>query len=429
MINPELQRLLWINFGWRRSLFVVILALTVSYVLSVDINETDISVGEYFYFYIFTVVWGGSNIFRTLSNEARSRTWYWQLILPLSPWQLVWTKLIGLLALPWLGGLLVFVPTLWLKSEGQMYDALLEEGEIIHLANALLLNTLCLFLGLLVREKNQSHTAFFEAVIYTLLLFGLFSSTIHIYRTSALFAFFSAILFSSWSIVGAWRIAVREKQHTPKPAIWIAFIAYLIGYVYFCTSIYGYSFNFYGSVLSNPAMPPLLSLWTLAYVSVFLHANRPANLNLFIDAIRQRDKLAIWRNTPPWLIVWPLFILTVLLLYYATPQTNTFLLIGIAALFFIIRDTAILLLFSLNHNTREPEILALLVLATLYLLLPWLATTVNFPELGSLFYLSINLSDNNNLAATALVGFAQAIAAGLLLWRLRFRSVNAGNRD
>jgi hypothetical protein len=114
-MNPELLRNLWIEAAPRRLAImggVLAFLFATVWVSAPDERLRALAgLGETL-FYLLVVVWGTRNAASSVVDEIRDRTWDLQRLSAISPWEMVWGKLLGSTSYVWAGGALCAVPVI-----------------------------------------------------------------------------------------------------------------------------------------------------------------------------------------------------------------------------------------------------------------------------------------------------------------------------
>src|SRR5215470_10783166 len=112
-INPELQRNLWLELSARRLIIIPIIVgiiLSPWIVLHTDLGSAS-DTGRWL-FDLLVPVWGTWLVANSVVSEIRSRTWDLQRLSALSPWEMLWGKLIGAPIMVWYAGGLCLIPVI-----------------------------------------------------------------------------------------------------------------------------------------------------------------------------------------------------------------------------------------------------------------------------------------------------------------------------
>ena len=111
-MNPEFQRNLWLEAGPRRLAWTgVVLAAIFGAALLVGGNYPLRAVGTagIGVFLVCGLLWGPRIAGRAVAEEVMQRTWDFQRLSALTPWQMTWGKLFGAASLSWVAALVGLV--------------------------------------------------------------------------------------------------------------------------------------------------------------------------------------------------------------------------------------------------------------------------------------------------------------------------------
>ncbi|MCH9758460.1 MAG: hypothetical protein K0U19_05055 [Proteobacteria bacterium] len=411
-LNAELSRLLRCELNWKRLFFVPLTALLILY-WNIDNADND-NTGHYFWFMLFAGGWGSFSIIWDIKETLNNRTWYWQLILPLSPLQLLLGRLLGTLVLPWFAGLLVLLPAL--PSRVALETILL----------AFLANCVAFFLALItVRDDKADMLIPAFLTVAVLMIAPAISTSVngvdivwHIWIIpQPLFISLTYIAYSAWALVGCYQLLAHAKQYPPRPLLFLLFLIFHL--------IYGTGFTHNHSIFLSPFSDfslYLFFIWVLLasalYLNIFLCGKK--GLLLLLDNIKQR---LVWRQyLPSWVLLLALLLITTLIFCASVAGTNVMWII-LAWTLLTVRDVTILLLFALRPGSRFPEGITAIVLLVLYVFLPYLLETsgVGAYWLRPLFEEPAAFDNNTTtpVLISALSALGQSALALFLLWQLR----------
>ena len=427
-LNPELARLLQIECTRPRILFVIALALALQYLAytlaSADFRHAATAAQSFriFWFGMATAVWGSYRLIQSVLDEHQQRTWYWQMMLPLSPWQITLGKFLGALALPWLGGCIMLVS---LPLTGNLFAVL---------AISIFANAIALLLAFVLTMPDRKSTSAFLILLlpFAVSVFGHITLS-HLDDTEATFDFYTApdtlqwygthwnaygvfiaslLLYAGWALVGAWQFAKRHKQMTTTPLLWLAFLA--------CYIVHSYGFRNADLLADDLRQQHFLLFaqfvfFSMVYLAAAFVCNRADELLPFLHALgTPRSWRARWESIPAWLVALLLYlaVLPVALWVVAATSHRWFLL---AYSFYLLRDLAILLWFTLQVNARMPIGITLVYFAILYLLVPEILDAADVP----LHWYLPDLA--NAFWGSALVAGTQAVIILTLLYHHRVK--------
>lgn len=412
MMNPELKRLLWVECTRARVLFIVTLALSLQYLAHALADEDDnMHSFRLFWFGMATAVWGSHRVIESITEEHQNNTWYWQMMLPLSPWQIASGKFFGALALPWLGGSILLFS---LPLNGEFFATI---------AISLFANAIALLMAfILSARQRQVASAFlillfpFAAALFchsiltrmddipTIIWYG---SEYHTHQ----FFILSVLFYTAWAFVAAWQFAKLQKQITITPILWMLFI------VSYITHFYGFSnaqLPDYVLQESHLLLFSSFALFSLTYTAAAFVSNRDEEFFPFIHALSHRAWHAVWRGIPAWLVTLVLYFTLLPAAVWVSEEGSARWYI-LTYSFYMLRDIAILLLFTLKVNARMPIGITLIYLAILYFLIPELLEAA---DIASEWYSPAPAEATIGSAANSTI---QALIATALLYHHRLR--------
>ena len=106
-MNPEFQRNLWLEAGPRRLAWTgVVLAALYGSVLLLARDHAVWALGGAgaAVFVASSLIWGARAAGGAVAEEVRQRTWDFQRLSALTPWEMAWGKLFGATLAQWFGG-------------------------------------------------------------------------------------------------------------------------------------------------------------------------------------------------------------------------------------------------------------------------------------------------------------------------------------
>jgi hypothetical protein len=252
--NPEFRRNLWLELSPQRLVLMPGLIALVLFVLSLARHHfwtlQDMAGSILFLalagFVGLTIVWGGTQAGNTLSHEFKNGTWDSQRMSSLTPWQMVWGKLLGGTLYAWYGGVILLtlaaaVASLMNIAWGRI---LLAGAGLISLA--ILTQAMYLLRVLMVEQKTPGtnhNPAVFRTLLVIFLLIGsgsfskisvaLWKETAQIawYGSSwhlLQFSVFTLMALTVWVLIGVWQAMRRELLLKNRPWWWLAFLLFWI---------------------------------------------------------------------------------------------------------------------------------------------------------------------------------------------------------
>ena len=256
-MNPEFQRNLWLEAGPRRLAWAGF-ALAAIYGATLLIGEERpvqaLGIAGMLVFATTGLLWGPRIAGRAVGDEVAQRTWDFQRLSALEPWDMTWGKLFGATSLSWLAAIsgLVLVALATLVEEGAGQAPQVVVGG---LGAAVLLQAGSMALALVGvrRARAEGRSAAFRFTFGGLIGLGLVLAAIgrtaptglglgtslgsllggggmeHWWGLAIPMGWFIALslaAFAAWSMVGAWRLMRLELQMRNLPWAWPLFVVF-----------------------------------------------------------------------------------------------------------------------------------------------------------------------------------------------------------
>lgn len=230
-MNPELRRNIWIELSVGR-LFAVpcVIALIAGLFILQDPSKwrTALFMTAVGIFVVMVHFLGTRNAADSVTEEVRDRTWDWQRLSSLGPWQMTWGKLVGASALSWYAGA-ICIAAIVVSSFGASMK-LTAWIVVLMIASAVMLHGSALAISLQASRKASRVgqrmgiiVLLPVAVVCARLLTGSQDagrSTTDWFGTSYAtipFATASSIVFAAWAVFGAYREMCRELSLRTMP--------------------------------------------------------------------------------------------------------------------------------------------------------------------------------------------------------------------
>jgi hypothetical protein len=448
-VNPELRRNFWLELTPQR-LVAMPVVLGLIFTLSLLVSEgrvEDVVVPGQLAFYVMVLIWGCRRAAAGMANEVHEGTWDWQRMSAIGPWSMVWGKLLGSTSFVWYGAAISLAAVVAGRLEtGPAEEALLEAatmvgagllGHTVSLAAALawlrkirparrVPVTLCQVLGLAVGFKLSPASA------DVVLGFGRWSASIDWYGflfDGRTFLLASLLVFLGWALLAGHRLMQGELQVRTRPWAWLAFT--LFAMVYVDGLFLGRCARCTESALGWIVAPYVVATLS-AYFALLVEPKDVVRTRTLLAALRSGD----WRRAatlaPFWLAAVLLFVVTggiAVVLTLASPHSWDFLPVlvfvpedrvvvaGILAHFgFVARDFCLILALNFGARSGRADMAAVIYLAVLYLLAPWILSAAGIDGGPALLLPGSPDWPWLNLAAAIL----QAVAGfAVLAWRWR----------
>jgi hypothetical protein len=257
-MNPELLRNLWIEAAPRRlAIMAGVLAFlfaTIWVSAPTERLRALAGLGETL-FYFLVVVWGTRNAASSVVDEIRDRTWDLQRLSAISPWEMVWGKLLGSTSYVWAGGAICASPViLFALSERGAEAAVLQ---LVFFVSIGLIGHSAAMLSSMVAVRRRAGQSRLNT--FGFLAFGLIAAaqTWSIWASASpgalgitpwgetpissitwygrewpapVFLLTSLALALGWLLAGCHQFMRHELAVRMNPAVWIAFLIFIAAY-------------------------------------------------------------------------------------------------------------------------------------------------------------------------------------------------------
>lgn len=411
-LSPEFRRYLWIELTVHRLVGMPAILGALFYLFWL-LDKTGqggwvawMAVAAYV---AIVLVWGTRLAAESVTSEVAGGTWDAQRLSSTSPWSMTWGKLVGSTVYAWYGGLIcltvmtvVKLPGSDARAVGLLVSLLLMCGLLAH-GVGLLVSLLALRKGAQTKGRAAAHylLGLLAAVPFALLALGpynpvdlaFFNGPDRIDRTLAWYGFAvhgttflaaSLATFTAWAVLGAHRLLRAELQARNLPWIWVAFVLFLMAW----TAGFGNltwrveSLLTVEAVMPEPAFRLFIALLLgilVVYVMVITEPKDRVAFRLLRASLDRGDWGRFLCVLPRWSVT-ALLVISVAIAISVLPSPLPHELPGLwtpdarvlTLVLFMLRDVGLVLLLNLGPNPRRADVAAVLYLAVLYLLLPWL---------------------------------------------------------
>jgi hypothetical protein len=432
-MNPELQRNVWLEFSLHRLVAMPgVLALIFLCAALATQPDSDVGVTTtgLLLFTGLTGLWGGRRAADSVTEEFRGKTWDGQRMSALGPWGMTWGKLVGSTSYAWYGALmcLATVAVAW-PLRWEYPASLVIAGAVCVAVGA---QALALIASLMATRKGlvRSYTRGTWFVLLVLVFSG--SSTPLVTTLAQSFSWWghevegwrfalgTSVVFAFWAVFGAYRLMCQELQVRTTPWGWTTFALFLAWY------LAGFAVQPGGSRSSAVFLiAGLLVSAALTYFMLFSEQTGALVLRRVWVRVQHQEWHRTLEEVPCWLMSLALATVFCVLLMLTVSQFPgeswdshdiSFTSLPLLGLLFLIRDSAIFLVFSLARAPRRVEATTLLYFALLYLILPGVCKLASADTLGALVLPPV--FEQPVFANVVLAGHA-AIAVGLVVYRWR----------
>lgn len=425
-MNPELRRNLWLEITPHRLLAtptVLALAFVTLSALDQSSAAATLSLSGLSGFGLLTILWGTRLASQSIIDEMLDKTWDWQRLSILSPWQMTWGKLFGATAFAWYGGLLCLAVFVFASPVTPVVSPIKTALTAVMLAVMLHAAAMASTLHLLesgVAQHRRSAGLLVLVAVFSVVPFALmrgWESTMPvtwfgITFNSSSFALTSVTVFAAWAVVGAYRAMCQELAVRTTPVVWLAFLAF--------ASLYTAGFAIGGAGV--PLVPALLSsglVWSvgLSYLMLFTQPTGPLVVRRVarqIDRVRWRrmaEELPCW---PVTLVVAAMCALSLAILNAGSPSVPAgWAMAPIPLVLMLARDAGILMFFLAAPKPKRAEGTTLVYILVLDGILPGMLHAMNLDLLAGVV---LPLGGDNPWLQTG-VALVQAGVVGWLAWQ------------
>jgi hypothetical protein len=427
--NPELRRNLWLEATPARLVLIPIIVGGLTFLAFVSDGHrlgaatallSLVSLG------VLTWGWGAHLASESVLVELRGRTWDWQRMSGLGGWSLTWGKLAGATAPAWYGAafcLLVYALATpgdpdgkgWMAALVVLVGVLVQAGAFfaaLHAASR----------GRVATRGQSSLYLVGGALVVLQLVTGLARSSRFAWYglapTPLEFGTLSAGVFAAFVVVGAWVRVRRELRLRTLSLAWPAFLLFVM--------LWAAGFAHAGTA-EGGARPLVAFLVAVAatWLTALLEPKDPVALRRLVHAARDGRWRTLAEELPPWLLALP-FVLGAWLAVAVAPGPildgkGSVHLLSAAIVLFLVRDLAVIVWLSLGPRPRRADLLAVVLLAVGYVLVPLVLSASGLRGLAAVLF-----PDPEHAALSAVAAPIQAVLALALLaarWRERLRAV------
>ncbi len=420
--NPELIRNIWLEFTPHRLIAmpaILLILLYLAYILgdSTISKLENIKGASYAIFFALIFLWGARKTADSIVDEVKLRTWDFQRLSAITPWNMTIGKFIGSSLYVWYGAilmLLAYTASLYmLKIEASQFDfsSLNMTNEYIHKSYIIKINTysnlinstiliqslMLLFSGILMLAitmllamaslcMNKDKTPYFHIVFYQILglivilpflYFEKKLADIGYYITSSInwfgdsyslatFSFVSLLIFVFWAIFGIYRLIKKELQYNMMPIAWVSFLIFAV--------LYSLGFSGLHKHIPVTLTYPIWALAAATYLLIFTESKSIVLNKKLIECYRNKSWRKLLENIPLWLTTYSIIILlsiiSLLLLVFFVEEKLVFISLIIIPVMMLSRDIMIVFFFNLSPSKKRADLTAAIYIAILYFVIP-----------------------------------------------------------
>lgn len=457
--NPELQRNIWENIT-PTKLIVMPIVLFLIFLLAG--SAVNIGITALIMFYIITVMVGAYLAGEEVPNEIQERTWDWQRMSAMTPWQITIGKLLGSTIYQWYSGFICILAFVYSAITIKIDFFVALQMIISMILVATFFQSFSMVLGINAREMPIRIRRFLIIAI----LLGLAMLLISIFTIMSIADYFERrihpeewiepkiqwffiklpvithfmiglIFLNFWSLIGLYRSFRTEMYYFNGPEFFTSFL--IMTPFYFS----GYLFNI-------PDIT-LFAYLTLLFTGITIFAYQTALLTAFIDKmeiitfrrlffyLEQKNWKKVGYDLPLWLIALSIEIISslVALVFFFISSVELgkideafsqkilfFLLVGCL---FVVRDIGI---FMYNNFTQGKNAIGLTLtyLFILYYVFPGVLSLSGNEHLIPAFYPFSFNSDFQITATNTIIPLIQTIIVILMVrnaWIIKNQKLEA----
>jgi hypothetical protein len=429
-VNPELRRNLWLEMTPHRLVAMpAVLLLVFAMFIAADPPRWPAALFSTATAMLVLLVhlWGMRQSSASVTEEVRDRTWDWQRLSALGPWQMSWGKLAGATAFTWYGAAICLLAMGIAAANGA------GRGRAAWVALALVASGVALHGALLAaslqaarKDSRLGYRIGTLMLVPALLLAGGFlfvasrgdvgSITWHGESYEAMrFVALSSGVFALWGVLGAYRQMASELQVRVLPWAWPAFALFLSAYLA----------GFAPPFLDPVAIFILVALFTsiaLAYYALFTDRITAMTLR----RLAARARAGQWRRVVEEAPLPASTLVLAVALALAAPWAVANLPFGsrfptvaaypIASVLFLVRDAGLLCFFTLGRRAKRVEGVTLLYIVMLGWVVPGLLRLVGLTPLATAL---MPIGTLDGWQAALVIAVQAAIAWAAVAWRWR----------
>ena len=414
-MNAELMRNLWLEASPRRLLIMAgilgLLFLTAAAVAPTE-ELRAVAITAETVFYVLVVLWGTRNAASSVVDEIRDRTWDLQRLSAITPWEMVWGKLLGSTSCVWFGGLICLVPiTMHALADRGAGAAGLQLAYFLSVG--LIAQSVSLWTSLVAvrRRVFQSRLGTFAFQLFGIIaafqVFSIWSTAVPsalgmsawlsqaieaidwygMRFDAASFYLGSLAIFAAWVLAAAHQFMRQELQVSMNPLVWIGFLIFIA--VYFAgflspaipLSETVSQFATQQAALASRLFIAMVVLLSATYVSLFVMPKERVKMRWLATQFGEGRFMTFFGGLPGW--AWG-FAFTAIAGALAIGQldasgvtggenVNSGRLFVIAIMGELARNIGIVMFFNMLAGQRRGDFAAVLSLILLYTVLPALA--------------------------------------------------------
>lgn len=403
-MNPELQRLIWLEVTPQRLLVTPLALLGAAVLLAQSMPPAGLASLALAAFVFITVFWGMRRCSGVIYEEALSGTWIIQRMSAMPAWPMTWGKLLGATLMPWYGGVFSLLLLFYFRRHEVLADTLYLSAIAVVAAVTLHAATLCVaIVGTHLAPLARRRLPIALTLILLLMVLPIVDvlqlpDVTQVASRNAEMQWFTHVLSmrslnlfmliaaAIWMLIAAYRAMCIEFQIRTRPLAWITFIAF-----------WALVFTGFAVDAGQPSLPraffsnACLLACLFAYLAAFTMARDPLSYRRALQAFSEKRWRRAVEETP--LVVSAVMLALACGVMCAslgsTPgvineRMDNCGLAGLALALWLLRDCALLVGLSFSGAAARAELSALLWIALLNFLLPGLFGLINLGAVAQL---------------------------------------------
>lgn len=447
--NPELKRNLWLEFNKRRLIAMplgLLAVFIVAYLKNDNKIDSNIAWVSLLMYGVLTFLWGTRQAAEVITREVNLGTWSQQKMSNITPWKMVWGKLLGSTAFIWYGNIFCFLFFSYSMSEKSSTKNILYYIGLM-ITFGILSHTITMLASLYSMRYRHSFERFeimfyqFLGIIAALpllwnklwndnfgLKFGenlLQNGNIYWYNQPypvVSFVLITAVITILWVLIGLYFLMRTEFLINNSPVIWLLFALFVVCLISGLDKAPSNYLSYYRFPVAPGYALAFNIMLGIMYVLACGESRDALKLHLlkyYIFSKQWKRFLAIMPRT---VVTFPVVILTLInvILNIRLPfegeqgynLMNVIPYCALAAVFFMIRDIGIIYLFSIKNKGKNSDTLTpILIILTSYTLLPIFFINKDFDLIAGCFL----PWPQENIILTSILPLIQALVVTMII--------------
>ena len=409
--NPEFQKNIWLELSMQRLIMMPLIIIVLLILLSVSIPNCDfenLASFSYVGLVIILLLWGSKVAHDNIISEYNERTWDWQRMSILSPYQLLIGKMFGAPIYNWYGGFICFIFYVFFEiasEKGNFIDLGINSLSFLMLVITLMASSI-MFALVRIRKGSARNKLKSGQIIFVLIIFGLstlsdsFYKIMNVDNYQTVRPFLTRKLientfYAIWAVVGLHQAFRHELNYKNSAKLWYLFIltSSVFKGVMSC-----YQFNDFTYLSNFILFSFLIHAIVISYGLLVFEMKDLTQFRILLKNIKEKNFRFLSYNAPLWVLTFPLIFVGLLLnwIFFSSKMLShehndmmneafqamfsnsrsipisffdTFSLM-LATFFFVIRDFSLMLFLNFNSKNRRADTAFLLYLFLLYFVFP-----------------------------------------------------------